>query len=144
MDNRRSHGGYIFSFGSAPVSWYSQKQETVAGSSTEAEYRALYDCITEAIYLRQFLAELHFPCPEPTIYVDNKSAIALASNPIFSNRTKHVGVHFYFSREQVELGTIRLIYVPAADNHADILTKPVNRPTLEHLSPWIGIGVPPP
>ena len=71
------------------------------------------------------MEELHFPCAAPTvIYIDNKSAIALAGNPISSNHTKHDGAHFHPTHKQVDLGTIRLTYVPSEDNHADILTKP--------------------
>ena len=36
---RQSTSGYMFSFGSAVVTWSSKKQPTVALSSTEAEYR---------------------------------------------------------------------------------------------------------
>ena len=37
--DRRSTSGYVFSFGSAAMSWSSKKQPTVALSSTETEYR---------------------------------------------------------------------------------------------------------
>jgi hypothetical protein len=39
ISNRRSTSGFMFSFGSAAVTWSSKKQPTVALSSTEAEYR---------------------------------------------------------------------------------------------------------
>ena len=142
-NTRCSHGGYLFTLGTAPISWSSRKQETVAASTAEAEYRALFDGTTEAIYLRSLLAALHFPCDSPTVvYCDNQSAIALAGNPIITPRTRHVGVHFHFSREQVELGTIRLEFVPSSNNFADILTKVDNMPILQYILPKIGLGTP--
>jgi len=39
--DRRSTTGFIFTAGSAPVSWKTRKQPTVALSSCEAEYIAL-------------------------------------------------------------------------------------------------------
>lgn len=40
MDDRKSASGNIFSFGSGAVTWSSKKQETLALSSSEAEYAA--------------------------------------------------------------------------------------------------------
>ena len=37
--DRRSMSGFMFSFGSAVVTWSSKKQPTIALLSTEAEYR---------------------------------------------------------------------------------------------------------
>ena len=36
--DRRSTSGYMFSFGSAPITWSSKKKPKVALSSTKAEY----------------------------------------------------------------------------------------------------------
>ena len=64
----------------------------------------------------------------PVLWCDNISAIALASNPIFHSRTKHIQVDYHFVKEKVirrDLG-IKLIY--GKDNYADILTKPLPGP----------------
>jgi hypothetical protein len=39
ISDRKSTSGFMFSFGSAVVTWSSKKQPTIALSSTEAEYR---------------------------------------------------------------------------------------------------------
>jgi hypothetical protein len=41
ISNKRSTSSFMFSFGSAVVTWSSKKQPTVALSNTEAEYRVL-------------------------------------------------------------------------------------------------------
>ena len=60
-------------------------------SSTEAEYRALCSTAMEAVWLRRMLTEIGFSQTGPTeLRVDNQSALALAKNPVFHARTKHM------------------------------------------------------
>ena len=59
-DDRKSTVGYIFSLGSGPVTWYCKKQQALALSSAEAEYRAAVNSIQEALWLRQILSEFGF------------------------------------------------------------------------------------
>ena len=55
---KRSTSGYVFSFGSAAMSWSSKKQPTVALSSTEAEYRGAAMAACEIVWLRKLLSDL--------------------------------------------------------------------------------------
>ena len=52
---RRSTSGYVFSFGSAAVSWSSKKQPIVALSSTYAQYRGAALAACEIVWLRKLL-----------------------------------------------------------------------------------------
>jgi hypothetical protein len=55
------------------------KDSTVSHSSTEAELEALDEAIRQAVWLRNFLAELTYPqCKWTVIYVDSKSSIAIS------------------------------------------------------------------
>ena len=58
MDDRHSTTGNIFQMAGGPVSWFSQKQTTVALSTAEAEYIALCSASQEALWLRQLLTDL--------------------------------------------------------------------------------------
>ena len=108
----------------AAVSWSLKKQPSIALSSTEGEYMAILHATKEAIWIQQFLRDIRFPLPDPsTILVDNQGAIALATNPTFHARTKHIGVRHHFIRDRVECRDIILNYVPTDDQVADILTK---------------------
>ena len=40
LDDQNSTAGYVFSMGSGPVTWACKKQQALALSSAEAEYRA--------------------------------------------------------------------------------------------------------
>jgi len=60
LDDRKSTSGYVFMMGTIAVSWSSKKQSIVTLSTTEAEFIATTTCAFQTIWLRNFLAELHF------------------------------------------------------------------------------------
>jgi hypothetical protein len=126
-DDRKSVTGYLGFLAGGPVAWRSTKQKIVALSSCEAEFIALAECIKEVLWWIQLFKELRIDLPPPVVYVDNQSAIALAKNPVAHNRTKHIDIRYYFLRQHVMEGHIRLVYVPTLENLADIFTKGVSR-----------------
>ena len=139
-NNRRSISGYCFLLGEGAVSWSSKKQTSVALSSTEAEYMALTQATKEAMWLKRFLGELNLHKGEAlTIKVDNQSCIALAKNPEFHARTKHIDIQCHFIREKVEEGEVTLEYCPTRLMVADILTKPLPRDKHEWCTKAMGI-----
>ena len=74
------------------VTWSSKKQRTVARSSTEAEYVAAADSVSEAIWLRSWVEQVLGETIVVQLMCDNQSAIALAKNDTFHQRTKHIDV----------------------------------------------------
>ena len=61
------------------------------------------------------------------VYEDNEGAKALAENPQGSHCSKHIGVRFHFLRGLVRLGQVKIHSVVSAEQHADILMKPLGR-----------------
>jgi len=134
IDTRRSTTGYVFMLNSSLISWKSQRQHTVATSSTEAEYMALYSAVQESIWLRRILKELKQLKDLPTmIYQDNQGTIALAKNPIFHSRSKHIDIKFHFTRDKIQDGTIQVEYKSTQEMVADALTKSVNKVKLQEF-----------
>uniref|UniRef100_A0A2N9GYZ6 Reverse transcriptase Ty1/copia-type domain-containing protein n=1 Tax=Fagus sylvatica TaxID=28930 RepID=A0A2N9GYZ6_FAGSY len=122
--DRRSTSGVVIFLGNNPITWLSKKQHTVSRSSTEAEYRSLATGATELAWLRQVLCDLQLYLPSaPLIWCDNTSALALASNPVFHGRTKHIEVDYHFVRERVVRGDLSLQFISTHDQLADIFTK---------------------
>ena len=54
---------------------------------------------------------------------DNQSTICLAKDQLTHGKTKHIEIKYYFVRDLVEDGHIKLAYCPSDEMIADILTK---------------------
>ncbi|MCO5606455.1 hypothetical protein L7F22_060643 [Adiantum nelumboides] len=127
IEDRRSTSGYCCSLGSGMITWSSKKQPTIALSSTEAEYRGVANVTCEVIWLRSMLEDIGINISTPTkIFCDNLSSIYLANNPILHARTKHIEVHYHFTREKVLEGKVTLIHCSTDNQVADIFTKPLS------------------
>ncbi|KAL6313610.1 hypothetical protein AAG906_006979 [Vitis piasezkii] len=102
----------------------SKKQTFVARSSTEAEYRALADTTSELLWLRWLLKDLGVSTSSATpLYCDNQSAIHIAHNDVFHERTKHIEIDCHFIRYHLVHGALKLFFVSSKDQLADIFTK---------------------
>jgi len=121
---RRSTTGYIIYLGANCVSWSSRKQNTVARSSAEAEYRALAATAAELTWLTYILQDIGIYIKSaPTLFCDNMSALYMTTNPVLHARTKHVELDYHFVREKVAQGQLITQFVRSRDQLADIHTK---------------------
>lgn len=122
--DRKSTTSYCTFLGGSLISWKSKKQSSVSRSSLEAEYRAMTTTTAEIVWLRWLLVELGVPQLNPTpMYYGNQSAIQIACNPVFHERTKHIEIDCHFVRHQFLNGVLYLPYTPSASQLADFFTK---------------------
>ncbi|XP_028112808.1 uncharacterized protein LOC114310909 [Camellia sinensis] len=97
LDERKRTTGFTFFVGDTAFTWSFKKQAIVTLSTCEAKYVAANSVVCHAIWLRNMLKHLGFPQEKPTeIYVDNHSAIALANNPVYHEKSKHIDTHYHF------------------------------------------------
>ena len=125
--DRRSTTGFVFNmFDCNLVCWNSRKQNSVAASSTEAEYMALFEAVREALWIKSLMQGIKFNVNKAIkIYEDNQGCISIANNPTCHKRTKHIDIKYHFSREQISNKIITLEYIPTENQLADIMTKPL-------------------
>jgi hypothetical protein len=122
-DSKSTTGYAVYLLGSLIV-WKTKKQNTVAKSSTEAEYMALSDCTAEVIGLRQTLAELECPQADPTLIgEDNQGALLIAKNKATNKRTKHIRIRYHHIRDEIDKKQVKVVRVPTEYQSADIFTK---------------------
>lgn len=122
--DRRSTTGFCFFLGNSLISWRSKKQSLNSRSTTEAEYRAIADTAQELIWLRWLLENMGVSHSSPTtLYCDNQSAIYIAHNDVFHERTKHIENDCHYVRQHITRGIVRLCSISSIDQPADLFTK---------------------
>ncbi|XP_074266280.1 secreted RxLR effector protein 161-like [Silene latifolia] len=140
VDDMKSTSGYAFSLGSGMFSWSSKKQKSVAQSSAEAEYISAAIATSQAIWLRRILEDIGEAQKDATtIFCDNKSAIAMAKNPVYHSRSRHIAIKHHFIREAIEEGEIELNYCKSEEQVADIFTKALPREMFQQLRELLGV-----
>jgi hypothetical protein len=98
----------------------------VSKSSSEAEYRALAAATCELQWLMYLFKDLNVQCTKlPVLYCDNQSALQIAANPVFHERTKHLEIDCHIVREKLKGGLMKLLPVMSKDQIADFFTKPL-------------------
>ena len=140
----QSQVGYCVFLGNSLISWKAKKQSTVSRSFTEVEYRALLQ------WIKYLCDDLHLSISFPLCtFSDNESAIQLAKNPSFHERTKHIEVDCHLIRIKIHEGLILLSHVPSGCQLADMFTKALYPTPFKnvcklglvdiHCPPWKGV-----
>ena len=113
------------------ITWSSRKQRAVAHSSTEAEYRALACAAADLVWIQNLLAEIgvNLQSQPPILWCDNRGAQALACNPVYHARTKHIELDVHFVRNLIAEHRLEGRHVPTEVQPANVLTKelPLNQ-----------------
>ncbi|GKC68141.1 ribonuclease H-like domain-containing protein, partial [Tanacetum coccineum] len=123
---RKSMSGFCLYLFSNLVSWKSKKQATISRSSVKSEYRCLTSTTCEIIWVVKILKDLGVEGLLPAhLYCDSNSAISIAGNPVFHEKTKHFKIDLHLVREKVANGVVKVLKVASANNMADIFTKGV-------------------
>lgn len=129
IDTRKSVSGGVYLQAGGPTCWGAKFQDTVATSTTEAEYIALARAGEHIQWMHSALTEIGLGVPPPaSLKGDNTGSIAIAENKRNHNRVKHIDVKYHYIRHATEEGKITIDYVPSTDNPADLFTKPLPRP----------------
>ena len=140
-DSVKSRTGCVIKYTGYHITWFSLLQTEISLSTTEAEYIALSTAARELLPMREMFIELAkyltigtvTPIVRCELFEDNKGAETLASAPKMNARTKHITIKYHHFREAVKAKYLQIKHIDTKDQLADILTKPVDRITLQHL-----------
>ncbi|CAN6458128.1 unnamed protein product [Victoria cruziana] len=120
--------------GDSLISWRCKKQSKVSLSSTEAEYRAMATTNMKLVWLKSLLKDMGVSALNNVkMFCDNKSAIYIASNHTFHERTKHIEMDCHYIREEVLMKKLELAYVPSEFQLGDFFTKSLPSPRFHIL-----------
>lgn len=126
VDDIKSTTGIVFFIGNLGFTWSLKKQPIVTLSTCEAEYVAATSCVYQASWLRNLLTDLNLQQEMRTeIYINKKSTHALAKNPVFYDRSKHIDTRYHFVRECIAKKKVELVFMKIQDQIANIFTKPL-------------------
>jgi len=103
---------------------------------------ALTQAAKESIWLQAALSDLRASKHQgevTNIHVDNEGPIALAKNPEFHARTKHIDIQYDFISQHIDNQNIVLTYCPTADMTADIFTKALPQPAFRKPRRSLGL-----
>jgi hypothetical protein len=126
-DDRKSHSGHLALMNGGSISHSSSKQSITALSSMECEYIGGTNAAQEVVFLRKLYTSLtgkRINIPTP-IFTDSEAALNHTKNNVNHSRTKHIDTRYHYIREIHTAGLIDLQHIPASEQAADILTKPL-------------------
>jgi hypothetical protein len=131
-ESRKSTSGGVVMLGNHCVKSWSTTQDVIALSSGEAEYYAIVKGISQALGMKHMLHDLGIDV-SIVCKTDSSAAKSIASRR-GCGRVRHIEVSTLWVQEKVAQGIVDMVKIPGSENLADILTKHVDRNTLDkHL-----------
>jgi hypothetical protein len=123
----KSHTGSCVVLGDVgAVHCRSTKQAIVTKSSTEAELVGLSDSANQALHMRHFLMAQGYKVPAAVVYQDNMSCMALVDRGRSgAERTRHIDIRYFWVKERVVRGEMRVEHKGTKEMYANVLTKPL-------------------
>jgi hypothetical protein len=142
--HRKSVTGIALMYAGGVVGYRCKYQDTIAHSSTEAEFTAACDAGKMILYFRSLLADLGVEQKQATVlFEDNNGALLMAIAQQPTRRTRHMDIKKFALLEWVEQDLIILADIKTAENAADGLTKPLAKQLFyRHADTLLGRRIP--
>jgi hypothetical protein len=124
-ETRKSRSGAFIFFCNSLIYWKLGKQNHVSRSTTEAEFYALLEGITEVEFLQDVIHFAYkvdkriFNCRNTPIFCDNSKAGKIACSIESIARTKHIEVAHLCIQQEVAEERIKFHYVNTENQTAD-------------------------
>jgi hypothetical protein len=124
-DTSRSVTGYALRLHDNTWMWKSHGQHRVTEDTCSSELVTCCEWSKMVVWARELLLELGYGKKElqVPVYCDNQSTIAVVENNGNTSRVRHMAKHARFINEYIQAKELDVLYVPSADNLADVFTK---------------------
>jgi len=141
VGTRKSTTGFVFTLHGGLIFWRSRLQGLVTSSTMEAEYVPASEGVTDSLWLQRLVGFMGEDSSPVTIREDNQAFLAMATNGIFSTKSKHVDVRFHLVRDNVARVEVFLQYTPTEEMLADGFTKALDGPAFLKFREELGVQV---
>ena len=121
------------------MSWRLCLQSCTLSFTIEAEYVAVSSVSKEVVWLSRLVGDLGEHQVQE-LHCDNQSAIALAKNPMFHSKSKHIKVKYHVIWDILASKRIDIVKVHMDDNPVDALTKSLSSKWFAHCIELMGVG----
>jgi hypothetical protein len=126
-DDMKSQTGGCMSFGLGVIHGRTNKQKLNSKSTTESEVIGVSDYLPYNIWTCNFMEVQGYVLKENVLYQDNQSAMKMEINGRNSctGNSRHIDIRFFFVKDRVEKGEVKIEYCPTGIMVADYFTKPL-------------------
>ena len=144
-NHRKSVPGIIIKYAGGTIYFKTKFQNTIAMSSTEAEFTAACNAAKAILYIRSILDEINIQQDEATtFFIDKNGALLMANAQQPTQRTRHMDIKHFVLLDWVERDLVIMKRINTADNYADSMTKSLGRQLhYPHTDYILGKTIPP-
>jgi hypothetical protein len=130
----KGQSGAVLVTGNCAVLFKSSKQKVNTRSSTETELIAVDDVLPTIQWTRSFMREQGYELGME-IKEDNRSTMLLMKNGKLSSgkQTKHLDVRYFYVKDLINRGVIKLSHCSSEHMIADFFTKPIQGQRFQQL-----------
>jgi len=122
--DRKSTTGYCVYMNDNLITWNTQKQQTVALSTAEAELMAIVEAVKEVKWVSMLVSEMGYQVRKPIlIHTDNQSAKNITKHDTEHGRTKHIDIKHSFVCGEIKEGQVEIKSISSEQQMADTFTK---------------------
>ena len=137
----RLGGVFYLGYESGAFACFSKKDENKSNSTMEAELKAIERTARQIIIYRNLLEELgHKQLKPTTIYTDSEATVKLFKYYQNSKKLKHIMKTINLIRHAINQRIIKLVFIRAEYNVADLMTKAVAKRLFLELKPLLMLG----
>ena len=124
----RSQEGHLVKVDDTIVEIRSVLQQSVAQSTTEAEFKAANSAARDLLFVKKVFTELKFKVKESVLFCDNLPAVKYAHVGGSGRPLRHLNRAYQFLVSEVAKGSFAIKHLKGSEQLADFLTKPLGKP----------------